>query len=415
MSAVNIFPWDDNFNTGLELIDHQHRKLVDLLNVLADHIVRNSAPVVLGSVLNELSDYARYHFEAEEAIWGEYFAGDALEIGHKSNHDSFISSVLDLKEMDNRRSPDLLERVLAFLTRWLASHILERDRHAAMVVKGLQLGMPLEEAKLYAEREMSGSTRVLIDIILSVYSTLSTNAIELMHEVAARKKAHQELLEFTEILSHHLQEPVRQQLLYSGALDKAVQGLPDNDEMLFAARQVQSGAKRLRHLLHDMEIYLSTASTHVALTLCNSENAARRAMKNLHHKISERQAEIELNHMPPVLCMERFLSDLFMVLLDNSLTYVHANQTPRIRLGGDRNENLGTATLWVEDNGIGIGDDFRERVFRVFEQLDRHRFHDGTGIGLSVAKKVVDLCSGRIWIEPAEGGGTRVSFTLKTA
>ena len=74
--SIDIFPWDDNFDTGLPSIDAQHRKLVELLNKLASHVAFRSDPAQLGAVFDELSDYTVYHFETEEVIWHQYFAAD---------------------------------------------------------------------------------------------------------------------------------------------------------------------------------------------------------------------------------------------------------------------------------------------------------------------------------------------------
>jgi diguanylate cyclase (GGDEF)-like protein/PAS domain S-box-containing protein len=83
---------------------------------------------------------------------------------------------------------EVIGDVIAFLTRWLASHILESDRYLAMVVLAMQAGMPLELAKKHASEQLNGSIKVLIDIILSIYENLSTNALQLMNELAERRR-----------------------------------------------------------------------------------------------------------------------------------------------------------------------------------------------------------------------------------
>jgi hemerythrin-like metal-binding protein len=411
MPSINIFPWDENFNTGLELVDSQHRRLVDLLNVLAGHIVFHSDLPELASVLDELSSYAAYHFEAEEAIWNEFFNGDSLEIGHRANHESFITTIGELRELETRHSPELLERILAFLTRWLASHILERDRHAAMVVFALQAGMNLEEAKIHAEKQMSGSTRVLIDIILSVYSTLSSNAIELMREVSARKKANTELLQFTEVLAHHLQEPVRAQLLYTSLLKKIIAEFGPRDDIDNAFRNVSNGAERLRLLLRDMESYLSIASAIPKPGPCDTDLAVRNALEILHEKVRAKGAIINLAPLAPVISIKDHLSDVFVAIIDNCLTY-SKKDTPVVVDIFDKIEGDGTVTISIEDNGIGISEEFADRVFKVFERLNHYEAHTGTGIGLAIAKKIIDLSNGKIWIDRSYRRGTRVAISL---
>ena len=185
MKSIDIFPWNDNFNTGLPHIDEQHRRLVQLLNLLASHVAFNADIPALNVILDEVADYAVYHFQTEEAVWHTYFPGDLLETRHKQLHDSFVQTVLTLKGGPSDKSVNTaLEELLAFLTRWLASHILESDRYLAMVVLAMQSGMALDAAKRHADETMRGTTRVLIDIILSIYESLSSNTLHLMRELA---------------------------------------------------------------------------------------------------------------------------------------------------------------------------------------------------------------------------------------
>lgn len=188
LDSIDIFPWNENFNTGIADIDEQHKKLVHLLNLLASHVAFQADIPTLDSIFTELSDYALYHFQTEEGIWHRHFANDDLETRHIESHNAFKQTIDSLKQQTSKSTDATLEDILAFLTRWLATHILESDRHYALIVQGLQGGMPLEAAKGYASDKMSGTTRVLIDIILSIYESLSSNTLHLMRELSQRKR-----------------------------------------------------------------------------------------------------------------------------------------------------------------------------------------------------------------------------------
>ncbi len=189
MKAIDIFPWNENFNTGLAKIDAQHQKLVQLLNLLASHIAFESDIPTLNVIFDELTNYTVYHFKTEEAIWHEYFPGDELESKHKETHAGFIEVVIQLRSEGNTRHVEtVINDVLTFLTRWLVSHILENDRYLAMVVLAKQTGLSLEEAKVLAVEQMSGSTKTLIDIILSIYESLSANTFHLMRELVEHRR-----------------------------------------------------------------------------------------------------------------------------------------------------------------------------------------------------------------------------------
>ncbi len=185
MKAIDIFPWDEHFNTGLATVDEQHHRLVELLNQLAREVAFKSDLSRLNEIFDELLDYTVYHFETEELIWAKYFVHDPMEKQHKAVHQQFIDTVVRLKgEQSLRRSiAEVAEETLGFLARWLTSHILETDRTMAYIVLALQEGMDMESAKKYAMESMSGFTRTLIDLILLIYETLSTNTLQLMYEI----------------------------------------------------------------------------------------------------------------------------------------------------------------------------------------------------------------------------------------
>ncbi|WP_019868060.1 bacteriohemerythrin [Methylovulum miyakonense] len=201
MALIDIFPWNDNFNTGLQKVDEQHRKLVQLLNLLASHVAFKADIPSIDAIFEQLADYAVYHFQTEESIWHQYLPDDPLEAAHKSVHDSFIETVSKLKAEETTKPRDeVIEEVLAFLTNWLASHILENDRYLAQVVLARQSGMPLELAKQHAKEQMGGLTKVLISIILSAYETVTTNTLNLMRELARRGREEDALRRKQELL-----------------------------------------------------------------------------------------------------------------------------------------------------------------------------------------------------------------------
>ena len=112
-----VFPWNTNFNTGIESIDEQHRQLVRLINLLASHVIHQSDSYTLNSIFTELSEYAVYHFRTEEAIWLQYFPNDELEIEHKQAHSQFIQAVLELKSGEsNKPQEQIFADILTFLT-----------------------------------------------------------------------------------------------------------------------------------------------------------------------------------------------------------------------------------------------------------------------------------------------------------
>ena len=203
MQNIDIFPWDDNFKTGIEIIDTQHYQLVSILNKLATNIAYEVDSETLNTIFDELIDYTLYHFKTEEALWHQYLPSSELEEEHHSIHQEFIDIVLNFKNEQHTRSFDELTKdILSFLARWLASHILETDRYMAYIIIALQDKFSLNEAKEIAKKKMGGLTNVFIDIVLSRYRSLSSNAMQLIREVQQRKQKEEKLQLAASVFTH---------------------------------------------------------------------------------------------------------------------------------------------------------------------------------------------------------------------
>ena len=189
-----IFPWDDNLETGIAKIDAQHKKLVDILNRLVAHLANLSSVTDLDEIFDELIDYTDYHFKTEEGIWTQYFEGDAWLEAHKKTHNSFLSETLEIKKNQEKKEFDeVIYDIVRFLSQWLAYHILDTDKRMAKVVLEMQLGHSLEEAKKHSDAFMNGSIKTLVGTVLKMYGDISTRTLDLMREKALRIKAEKAL------------------------------------------------------------------------------------------------------------------------------------------------------------------------------------------------------------------------------
>ena len=192
---AEVFPWNIHFSTGLPEVDAQHRQLVQLLNRLACHLVYGSDAPTAQAALDELADYVSYHFRTEEAVWSEHLPGDPLVLEHRRIHEGFTAHIGSLLERTTEHPEALFQDLLVFLTRWLANHILQDDRHLAAIVRGLQDGLPPGDAKARAGREIDGTAAVLADTIVALYDQFSRNSATMIHEIDLRRRANEELLE----------------------------------------------------------------------------------------------------------------------------------------------------------------------------------------------------------------------------
>jgi len=185
-----IFPWSENFATGIEVIDEQHKQLISILNQLAGHLANRASSVKLNQIFDELAEYADYHFTTEEGVWRKYLHDDARYAAHENTHKMFIDKVVLLKQEEAQKPLDeVINDIVSFLSQWLAYHILDADKRMAKMVHAVQAGRSIEDARIQADDEMSGSMRVLIDTVLKMYDSLSNRSMALMREKALRRQA----------------------------------------------------------------------------------------------------------------------------------------------------------------------------------------------------------------------------------
>jgi len=187
-----IFPWNPHLETGIELIDEQHRVLVNLLNRLAQQHVQGASESEIHTILGELANYADYHFTTEEGIWHSALAGDSWLHEHIQSHQRFFAHIVELQSGE-RAFQAVLDDLFSYLTQWLAYHILDNDKRMAKAVMGVREGLGIVEAQQRADEHMRGATAVLIQTVLSMYQTVSAQALELMHEKLARQRIEAEL------------------------------------------------------------------------------------------------------------------------------------------------------------------------------------------------------------------------------
>ncbi|QOP40615.1 bacteriohemerythrin [Sulfurimonas marina] len=194
IDIFEIFPWDANFETGIEKVDEQHKKLVEILNRLAAHLASLSNIDELNDIFDELANYADYHFKTEEGVWSQYFENDEWFSEHEKTHGSFMDEVVAIKEnKENKEFDEVIYEIVLFLAQWLAYHILDTDKRMAKVVLEIEAGHSLEEAKKQSNEFMNGSIKTLIDTVLKMYSDISTRTLDLMREKALRIRAEKAL------------------------------------------------------------------------------------------------------------------------------------------------------------------------------------------------------------------------------
>ena len=141
----------------------------------------------------------------------------------------------------------------------------------------------------------------------------------------------------------------------------------------------------------------------------HSKTTLEEALWDLQTSISESGAKITSENLPTVNIDPIQLKQLFQNLISNAIKF-RGEEPPEVQVRAERED--GVWRFAVRDNGIGIEPQYFERVFLIFQRLHSRKKYRGTGIGLSLCKKIVERHGGRIWMESEPGHGTTVYFTV---
>ncbi|MBI3903395.1 MAG: PAS domain S-box protein [Nitrosomonadales bacterium] len=233
---------------------------------------------------------------------------------------------------------------------------------------------------------------------------------ELIRRTRELSRSNQELEQFAYVASHDLQEPLRMVASYTQLIAQRYKGKLDTDADEFIAYAVD-GATRMQAIINDL-LALSRVSTRdTGFSRVDSRVALDKALANLRLVITESGAEIVCTSLPALDADGSQLTQLFQNLIANALKFRGA-MSPRIEISA---EHRGEEWVFqVRDNGIGIAQEHFERIFLMFQRLHGKREYPGTGIGLTICKKIVERHNGRIWIESEPGKGTTFYFAIPT-
>ena len=172
---------------------------------------------------------------------------------------------------------------------------------------------------------------------------------------------------------------------------------------------IVDGAARMKQLIEDLLAYSRVGTRGKEFKPTPLETPLRRAVTNLRAAIEESSAAVTWDPLPSLDIDELQIGQLFQNLIGNALKF-RGPGVPRAHVSVVASENDHQVT--VSDNGIGIEPAYSERIFQIFQRLHGREEYSGTGIGLSICRKIVDRHGGRIWVESTPGQGSVFLFTL---
>ena len=322
--------------------------------------------------------------------------------------------------------------VLFLIARWIVIPIRRLASGTERVAAGdfetrVDVGRRNDELRILADsfnrmtaqlgrqrREIVSYSRDLEQKVAQRTAELTRANADLEGELAERRAAERELArsnaelqQFAYVASHDLQEPLRIVTSYVQLLARRYRGQLDSQADEFIDFAV-AGALRMRALITDILEFSRVGRGGGPFQLTDCEAVLAGVLANLELAIRERGARVTRDRLPTVMGDPAQLGQVFQNLIGNAIKF--CREVPCVHVSAEARG--GQWHFAVRDNGIGIEPQYHQRVFAVFQCLHGRGEFPGTGMGLAIAKKIVERHGGRIWIESQAGQGATFHFTI---
>ena len=238
---------------------------------------------------------------------------------------------------------------------------------------------------------------------------LFNNQRELQQKIIELNRSNYELEQFAHLASHDLQEPLRKLFFYSDVMkQKYADRIDDHGKSMLNNMVVAAG--RMKELINDLLSFSQLQQQKLLFESVDLNAVVNDIIRDLDVTIREKQAHIQADALPVMQGNRIRLHQLFQNLISNALKYSRKEVPPEIRITVSINGEK--ATIKVKDNGIGFEEQYKEKIFGLFERLHSRDQYPGTGIGLSICRKITELHQGTITADSKPGEYSEFVVTL---
>lgn len=256
---------------------------------------------------------------------------------------------------------------------------------------------------IISDENVTGIVILTTDVseIKSIQITLEQNNKEL-------ERKNKELEEFAYIASHDLREPIRTILGFTEVIQRELKH-SDNKKINQGLSYISDSVIRMQGLVNGLLEY-SRIGQEKKNDYIDLNELVNFILEDLQQSVEDTKAMIEVSPLPTVSGYPLALRMVFQNLITNAIKFSQQDAKPIIKIGVE--EQKGAWLFHITDNGIGIPEKFYEKIFLIFQRLNHSEYKKGSGIGLSLCKKYIELHKGDIWLKSEINKGTTFYFTL---
>ncbi|GGO26346.1 hypothetical protein GCM10008949_17060 [Deinococcus humi] len=265
---------------------------------------------------------------------------------------------------------------------------------------------------LFNERRWDAADKaLLVTAVHSLGLTLerAQSVFALARRTEELERSNAELAQFAYVASHDLQEPLRTITSFSQLLSRRYGGQLDERADSYI-QFIGDATARMGTLLQDLLAFSRVGSAPMQHRPVDLRVLMEQVLQDLQAQVDQTGARVVVGPLPTVPGDATQLRQLFQNLIGNALKFHHPERAPDVQIVAQ--EHGSYVTVRIADNGIGIAPDYFERIFTIFQRLHTRETYEGSGMGLAIARKIVERHGGRVWLESTPGHGTTFQVSL---
>ncbi len=300
-------------------------------------------------------------------------------------------------------SEKLSENILSYYNKsWIGLEPLRIEEYFQNIDKWLELSVFPTQAGISGYFKDVTHRKLGEKKLTDLHKKLKTNLKEL-------SVTNIQLEQFAYIASHDLQEPLRMITSFLTLLEKKYSSIIDEKGKQYIYHAVD-GAKRMRQIILDLLEFSRVGHQEGNKEKINLNELINEVQILYSNRITDTSAKFELQKLPVIKSYPAAIKQIFQNLISNSLKYKDQERPCEIAIRYKTSNDF--YVFEVADNGLGISEEYYDKIFVIFQRLHNNKSYTGTGLGLAITKKIVESLGGNIWVKSIEGKGSNFYFTL---